>query len=202
MNKILLVEGQNDLHVFKNIFKKHNVNESFDVKDKEGLDKLLISIPILLKTDIDIIGIVIDADVNISSRWDSIKNIFDKAGYSMPDTPTENGLIVKKYNSPTVGIWIMPDNAENGMLEDFVKFLIPANDDLLPEVEDALLSIEDKDLNRYKPIHKSKAKINTWLAWQEDPGTPMGLAIEKTYLTTNNKLCKLFVEWINKLFNE
>ena len=202
MNKILLVEGQNDLHVFKNIFEKHNINETFDVKDKEGLEMLLKSIPIFLKTDVDIIGIVVDADVNISSRWDSIKNIFDKAGYSMPDKPSKKGAIIKKHNLPTIGIWIMPDNDINGMLEDFVKYLIPANDDLLPEVEEVLLSIENKDLSRYKPIHKSKARIHTWLAWQETPGTPMGLAIEKTYLTTNNKLCKLFVEWINKLFNE
>ena len=42
MNKILLVEGQTDLHVFNHIFEKHNVNETFDVKDKEGKETLLI----------------------------------------------------------------------------------------------------------------------------------------------------------------
>ena len=52
-----------------------------------------------------------------------------------------------------------------------------------------------------KEYHKSKAFIHTWLAWQEDPGTPMGLAITKKYLSTNDKvLCNSFIEWLNLLF--
>jgi hypothetical protein len=61
--------------------------------------------------------------------------------------------------------------------------------------------LKNQGFAQKKPIHKSKARIHTWLAWQEDPGTPMGLAITKSYLDTNQELCNLFVNWLNNLFN-
>ena len=49
--------------------------------------------------------------------------------------------------------------------------------------------------------HKAKARIHTFLAWQEDPGTPMGLAITKKYLQADSDSCLPFIEWLNNLFN-
>ena len=201
MNQILLVEGKDDLFVFSNIFEIHNVKQSFEIIDKEGIDPLFQSIPIYVKADNSTIGIVIDADSDINSRWNSLKSILSELGYSIPSSPTNTGTIISDKALPTIGIWIMPNNDEHGMLEDFVKQLIPVDDKLMPIIETTLSDIESKSLNNYKLIHKSKAKIHTWLAWQESPGTPMGLAINKTYLKTNNKLSTIFVDWANSLYN-
>jgi len=95
----------------------------------------------------------------------------------------------------------MPNNNVNGMLEDFITFLVPNDDMLLPIVKDNLNIIESKQLNKYKPIHKSKAIIHSWLAIQEDPGTPMGLGITKRYLTTEEHVCSNLINWLNSLFN-
>jgi hypothetical protein len=96
----------------------------------------------------------------------------------------------------------MPNNNLDGMLEDFIYFLVPQDDELLPIVNTTLNTIEEGSLNKYAPIHRSKATIHSWLALQEDPGTPMGLGITKRYLTTDEATCKLFVDWINELFNK
>ena len=86
------------------------------------------------------------------------------------------------------------------MLEDFIKFLIPQDDELLPIAEDVLTNnIEAKGLNRYKELHRPKALIHTWLAWQEEPGSPMGQAITKKYLQ-DTETCQLFVSWLKKIF--
>jgi hypothetical protein len=201
MNQILLVEGKDDLFVFSNLFEKHQVKQSFKIIDKDGIEQLFLSISIHVKADNSTIGIVIDADSDISSRWDSLKSILSNLGYKVPNSPAINGTIISSNSLPSIGIWIMPDNDENGMLEDFVKELVPTNDKLMPIVESTLIDIETKSLNNYKLIHKSKAKIHTWLAWQESPGTPMGLAINKTYLETTSKMCTTFITWINKLYN-
>ncbi|MDR6194238.1 DUF3226 domain-containing protein [Siphonobacter sp. SORGH_AS_0500] len=88
------------------------------------------------------------------------------------------------------------------MLEDFAKVLIPEQDELLMEVEQVLIKIETAPRKAiYKDIHKAKALIHTWLAWQEDPGTPMGLGITKSYLNHNHELAIRFVTWLNALFN-
>ena len=71
--------------------------------------------------------------------------------------------------------------------------------DAYPKIREFL--IEEEKLNQYKEIHKSKARIHTWLAWQENPGTPMGLAITKKYLSTDPVICEDFIKWMNKLFN-
>lgn len=59
---------------------------------------------------------------------------------------------------------------------------------------------ESKNICRYKSIHKAKARIHTFLAWQEDPGTPMGLAITKKYLKPDSTNCLPFVNWLQELF--
>ena len=95
----------------------------------------------------------------------------------------------------------MPDNRVNGMLEDFISFLIPEEDALLPIVHSTLGNIESEGLNRYSLNHHAKASIHTWLAWQSDPGTPLGLSITKRYLTTDVETCNKLLNWLRRLFN-
>jgi hypothetical protein len=46
-----------------------------------------------------------------------------------------------------------------------------------------------------------KAHVHTWLAWQEEPGTPMGLAITKKYLkNVHSEPCLRFISWIRRLY--
>jgi hypothetical protein len=198
----LLVEGKDDQHVIWALCEKFAVSETFDVIDCEGIDKLIEQIPARLKKSGNkALGIVIDADTDSNQRWQSLKDTFSSNGYNFPNELPENGL-VHRENDRRIGIWLMPNNNLQGMLEDFVKFLIPENDKLAEIAELTLAEIENRQLNGYnKEYHKSKAFIHTWLAWQEAPGTPMGLAITKKYLSTNDKvLCNLFISWLNSLF--
>lgn len=207
MTQTLFVEGNDDLHLICNICKVFNVTKTFDVEDSKGITKLSEGLPVRLKGsgETKTIGVVVDADVSIGSRWQQIRDILVKSNLyaDIPEECPSNGLILKPINSDDikVGVWIMPNNNNNGMLEDFAAFLIPDGDKLLPEVENVLDSIEARGLNKYKPIHHSKAKIHTWLAWQEDPGTPMGSAVTKKYLTTTPPICQAFVNWLNALYN-
>ena len=196
----LLVEGNDDQHVIWALCEKFNIPEVFDVIDCGGIDNLYESISLRFKqTGVETVGIIIDADINLKNRWVYIKNLLSNQGFKMPEDVPNDGLVLLNGNIK-VGIWIMPSNDTNGMLEDFVSFLVPQNDELLPIVNATLNKIESKKLNKYSLIHKSKARIHSWLSWQEDPGTPMGLSITKRYLTTDNDNCKQFVNWLQKLF--
>jgi len=204
MDQILLVEGINDKAVFGSIFKHHKLPEGFKIEVKGDVEKLIRSIPVHVKTDVKTIGIVIDADFNIDNqrnRWEAIKNKLKNIGYNVPDKLHPEGTIIKNDELPVIGIWVMPDNNSDGMLEDFVTFLVPEDDKLMPFVDETLIDLEEKGLNKYKGIHRAKARIHTWLAWQESPGTPMGLAITKKYLDIEKEECQIFVKWITNLFN-
>lgn len=87
------------------------------------------------------------------------------------------------------------------MLEDFISFLVPKEDKILPIVNDALTNIESQGLNQYSLIHKSKAMIHSWLSLQADPGIPMGLGITKRYLTTDEETCLKLINWLKELYS-
>ena len=137
-------------------------------------------------------------------RWQSLSDRLSPYGYQIPDEPKSEGFVHASYDIyPRIGIWLMPDNLQSGMLEDFLKLLIRPDDLLSPFVEEVLSKIEGQDIpTRYdRDIHRAKAFIHTWLAWQKEPGRPMGTAITATYLDHNAKLCLRFVGWLNRLFN-
>jgi hypothetical protein len=200
-NKKLLVEGKDDQHVIWALCKKFGIPETFDVIDCGGIENVHDALQVRFKqSDIQTIGVVIDADTDLDKRWTEIKNRLVYQGFPGLDNLPESGLISSNTTNMKVGIWIMPDNNLNGMLEDFISFLIPQNDKLLPIVQTTLDDIERRNLNNYSPNHRSKATIHSWLAWQEDPGIPMGLSITKKYLSTDEATCQKFIHWLTELF--
>jgi hypothetical protein len=112
----------------------------------------------------------------------------------------EEGLIIQNDNIK-VGVWLMPNNEMSGMIEDFINFLVLEADELLPIVKTHLENIESQKLNQYSEIHRSKAKIYSWLALQETSGIPVGLAITKRYLNTDEATCQVFIVWLRRLFD-
>jgi hypothetical protein len=201
-NKKLLVEGNDDQHVIWALCNQFSIIERFDVIDCGGIENLIDQIPIRLKqSNIETIGIIIDADSDLQLRWRNLKQLLNAQGFVLPELLPENGLILSQFENISIGIWIMPDNNLNGMLEDFIQFLVPPDDSLFPIILENLNEIERKQLNKYKQLHKSKAIIHSWLSVQDDPGTPLGLSITKKYLTTDNNTCKKLIDWLNNLFS-
>lgn len=199
-DSVLLVEGQDDKHVTTNLLFAHQLDKQFVVKDKEGIDNLTGSLPIELRaSELKRIGIVVDADTSLTERWTSLVSILKKAGYAdFPKTPSVAGTVVRQDGRPTVGIWLMPNNSDNGMIEDFVALLIPAEDPLLPRAQAAIDAIPLEN-RPFAPTDRSKALIHTWLAWQNEPGVRMGAAVTRKYLEPQSPTALTFVAWLNQL---
>lgn len=202
----LFVEGNNDKHVILALRDKYIIDKSFGIVDCGSIEKVFTSLELYVNENaskVKTIGIVIDADTDIQKKWEKSKKILLATNkYIIPDVLPLTGLVVKSEDSnyPTVGVWIMPDNNLNGMLEDFLIALTDDNDPILQEVDSTLIEIEKKNIQKYKPIHKTKAKIHTFLAWQEEPGIPMGRAITKRYLNPDSPLSLSFANWLKELF--
>lgn len=200
-NQRLLVEGKDDQHVIWALCQKFDLPKNFKVVNNNGVDKLVDVFPVELKrSGLQTLGIVLDADRDLNSRWESLKTKLTLSGYTLPESLPEEGLVLEKEDAVQVGIWLMPNNQLNGMLEDFIQFLIPQDDALLEKTTGILEEIEREDIQKYKESYHSKALIHTWLAWQEDPGTPIGLAITKKYLETEGEEVNRFVDWLRRLF--
>lgn len=201
----LLVEGKTDQHVVWALCGHYKVTENFDVKDCDGITKLMevlkmtLTNPSHLKT----IGIILDADNDLAARLDQIRNIVKPLGYTIPKVLPTKGLICTSPDSinPRLGVWLMPDNVNLGMVEDFALSLVPQNDSLINEAESILQRIEQVGIQKYIPKHRSKAKIHTYLAWQDEPGAPIGQSITKRVLDPNHPIAQTFVQnWLVPLF--
>lgn len=203
----LLVEGPSDKHVVLALCQYYDVPENFDIIVCGGIDDLLRNLNLrLTHPELNqIIGVVVDADNDIQKRFSQIARIVQKHGGNIEDQSLESdGLIIPSDNTmetANFGLWLMPDNINIGMIEDFALSLIPQKDDMLPEVENTLDRIEKLGINRYSEVHRSKAKIHTYLSWQEDPGCPIGLSITKNVLKPEGDIAKRFVQWLTQLFS-
>jgi hypothetical protein len=199
---LLLVEGKDDEHVFYHLREHYQVPEQFKIKDKKGVRNLLDTLDVELEgSGLERLGIVIDADVDIKARWQAVRNILIQCGYAnVPAIPPPEGLVIEQAGKPVVGVWIMPDNTLPGMLEHFIGFLVPPGDVLWPRAGECVEQIPEPE-RRFPPQHQVKAHVHTWLAWQEEPGTPMGLAITKRYLDGGAPHAQQLIDWVRQLFD-
>jgi hypothetical protein len=202
--KILLVEGSDDEHVFKNICGQRSVGELDEIKPQQGVKNLLNNLPVWLKdSDIEVLGVVLDADTDLAGRWDALKHRLLQAGYSVvPDRPASDGTILDPPADsllPRFGVWIMPDNQSKGILEDFLRFLVPKGSRLFEHVESSVATIPEAD-RRFTKLAEPKAVIHTWLAWQVEPGKPFGTAIKERFLDPNCSQADVLVVWLKRLF--
>lgn len=204
--RLLMVEGANDKHVILAIQGRRGIrlldSEKKEFMVCEDIGRLLSSLPIqLIGSDISQLGVVVDADVNPSNRWTEFRAILLAAGYvDVPQNPSAQGTIVEAPADsilPRVGIWLMPDNKSSGILEDFLRFLVPANCGLFSHAQMVVSTLPEK---RFSPVAEPKAVIHTWLAWQEDPGRPLGQSITAKFLDADAPQVDVFVDWLQKLF--
>jgi hypothetical protein len=133
--KVLLVEGNDDFHFVLNLRDAHKIPKDnfgvFDCRSDKGVLRQLNAL-IKMSTPPKVIGIMLDTDKptenpSVGARLDSIKGKLKEFNYQFPSIPDPNGTIIAGYeDKPKLGFWLMPNNQDPGMLEDFCGQLIEA----------------------------------------------------------------------------
>ncbi len=206
----LMVEGSDDQHVVIQLMKRHGYDwdridpEAVYVEDCKGVDTLLDApkIAAAVKT-YHRLGFVFDADESPLRRWQGICNVLNNHSLVPPASPSLGGWIADVASSDIVikriGVWMMPDNSNKGMLETFLESMNSPDDPLWKysaEANKQALSHGSKVV----PARSSKARVHTFLAWQEEPGKPLGQAVNAKMFDANGELATRFVAWFHRLF--
>lgn len=202
--KVLMVEGKDDEHVVKHICGSRGLGRIDQVADYGGIEPLIDGIEVRLKeSDISVVGLIVDADADVAARWASIRERLVRAGYpTVPIVPPGEGLVLEAPEAtllPKVGVWIMPDNQVSGVLEDFLCFLVPQEDQLFQYVSSKLDAL-DPGLRRFALVKKPKVLVHSWLAYQEEPGRPLGQAVSARYLDPGLPAADMFARWLERVF--
>lgn len=120
----------------------------------------------------------------------------------LPITPNPEGTIIISTNPdlPKVGIWIMPDNSSSGEIEDFFLQMIDEHDFRLGHARNSVgeLILQRPDL--LSNSNRSKAEAHTWLAWQEEPGRSMGVALKSNWASPEHSLAQRLAKWFSNTF--
>ncbi len=182
-----------------------------DEEDGRLVDHLRTRLKSRDLTDEDRFGIVVDADHpkatdpddGFRMRWTQVRDNLERLGYSkVPHDPDPTGTIVSpdQEDRPRVGVWMMPDNRSPGKLEDFARRLVHPGDEALWDYAGRATSGSSSQGAKFAPRNYTKAHIHTFLAWQDVPGVPMGLAITKRFLDADSAVARDFVAWLCRLY--
>lgn len=201
----LTVEGIDDKHSILNLMKRHGVDWDAPaapvpyVQEAGSVEQVLEAIAPGVQSHARF-GIVVDADTEPKRRWMQVRDRLRSAGLTAPDEADAAGTILPgRSPQQRVGIWLMPDNREPGILEHFLAKLVPAGDGTWPYAEETTRRarelggpLAEKDL--------MKGMLYTWLAWREHPGLPFGTALTVRVLAHDSAEALAFVAWFKRLF--
>lgn len=203
-DKVLLVEGINDCHVVMALCEAHGVPETFGIYQCGSDDGVLkrLNALIIRPNPPEVIGIILDADKpSVEGRWESIKGKLRHYSYVFPNIPDVNGTVIEGItDQPKLGFWLMPNNQDSGMLEDFCAEL--AQPVSLAFARECVEQAQERNVTTFKEVHRSKAVIHTYLAWQDEPGYPLGKAITSQALYPDTDVAVRFTNWLRRLFME
>ncbi|MGK7961334.1 DUF3226 domain-containing protein [Crocosphaera sp.] len=212
--KKLLVEGKDELRVIPEFIEKNGIpwgetkkTAIVTIKEFDGIDNLLDQDVIYTELEergLTSLGIIVDADDNPDKRWQSLRNVCLPTIPNIPEKLPETGLVHEfDYNNKSLkfGIWMMPDNIMRGMLETFLEYLVPdENNHLWQYAKEVVQEVKIKNAP-FKETYTDKAYIHTWLAWQKEPGKQLHDAIKQKFLVATNPKAQLFVNWFKLLYD-
>ena len=208
--KKLLVEGEEDKRVIPELMEANGIpwgptpdHAPAFIQPYDGIDNLLK--PGLIATELkasglQTLGIIADADEDAMERWRRIRSRCLPYFPGIPEALPETGLIQANASGLTLGIWIMPDNRLRGMLETFLAYLVPsASQAVWSYASEAFGEAQERGA-RCKAVHADKARIHTWLAWQDPPGRPLHNAVMERILDPRMSYAQRFVSWFRSLY--
>jgi hypothetical protein len=199
----MLVEGVDDKYAIAELLGHHIVWDPppVDIVNRNG-DEIFTSgtISAELKSSPKV-GVVVDADTNPIGRFQRIRNEALPLFPSIPDEPPSEGMIVTNAKGSRFGIWLMPDNRQDGMIETFLHWLVPGEQTALWNyAQDAAIAAKETHGAPFISAHLDKARIHTFLAWVDPPGENLGRALKRKVLNAKSDRAIPFVRWFRRLY--
>jgi len=146
------------------------------------------------------LGIVVDANGDAAGRWDELRTCCRSEFGDLPEEIPAGGLEMTPTRGPRLGVWIMPDNRFAGKLEDWLAGLIPEKARPLYQLARSCVSDEEGRDAPFGAVHRTKAEVHTWLAWQDEPGLRLYDAVQDRVIDPTRPESQPFVKWFRGLF--
>lgn len=212
---ILVVEGEADQRFFKCLCHRLDLATTVKVASPRSLQRgayntkqgVFNFLPTLLKQLSDgtmlRLGVVVDADSPPDGGFDRTQALATRTlapfGYSLK-TAQPTGLVYAHGDGlADIGVWVMPDNQNTGMLEDWAKqCLHPQERALFAHALESVRTLPAPP--KFRELQRSKAEVATWLAWQSRPGHGLDRAIDDGLLDPDSHGYRQLCAWLQQVF--
>ena len=198
MIKHLIVEAESD-KLFIQTFLRHenlNLQLNIDVATPQDLEPtayttkqaVLQQLPRLVKLletgQVSHIGILVDMDFTDKTdiKTQNLRQISERLNplgfYQFPQQNDELGIYFENldYDNP-IGVWLMPNNQDEGYLETWIKMTMPTNEqNHFGQIENFIHSLGTSHFKN-PTTSLDKARIYTWLATQSKPTQDLSKAL-------------------------
>lgn len=180
---LILVEGRDEVNFFNKLIEKLGL--SAQVEDICGKDVFPTENGFKAITKLEgfenvkSIAVIRDADSGekaAHSAFQSVKTVLERNSVVCPSAPGE----FIENNGLKVGIFIMPDCENEGMLEDLCLKSVE-NDSVFKCAEKFLDCVNTSAKEEEKPKNLSKAKAQTFLAGKKEVASSTGVGAQKGY---------------------
>ena len=200
LKRFLAVEGQDEVYFLNALLNKMNI-EGVEVQEIRGIDNLRNKIPVLIRTpgfsDVEMFGIIRDADSNVQSAFQSVRDLLVREELLKP-----NGLstITSQFSqgNPRVGIFIMPNNSSEGMIENLCLESVK-NEPIMQCVNNLFKCVNNKIDELERPRNLAKSKVQVFLATRPKLVCSVGLAAAKGYWNFDSKEFSELKTFLNNL---
>ena len=172
----LLVEGNDQVNFFDALCRRL-VLPHIQIQNFGGVDDLRTFLSVFAKypgmTDVRSVGIVRDAERNAQSAFQSVQGSLRNAGLVVPDQPAR-----RAGESPSVSVFILPDNRNSGMLETLLcqTFQGEPIDDCIEDFLQCARSASGEDLR-----NPDKSKAHAFISTMPRPEVSIGVAARRRY---------------------
>lgn len=216
---LLIVEGTDDRYFINQILLRYGFRKSLQADQKDfivdragdpeenairihecnGFKNISRALKMELQPEtLDGVAITADMDLHGDRRWDSLRRTLATQHYSdLPPELPHQGLIHSQAEMPSLGVWLMPDNTSEGMMETFAG-LVPAEDACWVHARGTVASLPETARRFDVDRCLDKASLHTWLAWQEEPGCRTRVAVARNLLRTDTAPAVSLIGWIER----
>ena len=173
--KLLLVEGSDEVAVFDRLLDHINVRgvQTIDVGGKDKFPKMVPALKVRPGfNQVEKIGFTRDADDSQKTAFESLCGVLTAAGFPKPP---DDGMF--STGDLSVGVFILPNNATSGVLEELLIESVRETDAFI--CVDEFASCVSK-LNS-PPKNLSKSKAQAFMAAMTEESRSVGVGAQKKY---------------------
>ena len=186
--RLIAVEGKDEVNFVKALFNYLSIH-NVQVIDLEGKDNFKRIIPALINTPgfdkVIKFGIVRDADDDSRGALKSVQSALANAGLAQPQNTNEFA-----GENPSIRIFIMPGNKEEGMLEDLCLQSIQESPELTC-IDNFFECVGSSEIKNF-----SKAKVQAYLSTKPKSINTLGVGAQNGYWNFDHTCFEEFTDFL------